>query len=138
MNDSSLRSVVGSLQLRDIDNVAAHARRGNETAILEIDLVAIDIGAFHSLSPPVKACRACTVECAVQIGVHDIMVVFDPPIKHRTLCPRDACIGNENVEAAIFVDDLVDCRLDMLLISDVDLVGFAYKRAQNNLMGAWV
>ena len=126
MDNSSFRSVVRSLQLRDVDNMAAHTRCSNKAAILEVNLIAIAISAFFSLSPPVLTCCTGAVERAVQVGVHDVVVVFDLAIEHGSLCPRDAGIGNENVEAAIeLLDDFVDTLLYVLFVSNVDLIGFA-------------
>ena len=127
MDDSSLCGIVRSLQLGDVDNHTAHTRRSNEAAILEVDLVAVDVSAFFSLSPPVLACRTVAVERAIQVGVHHVMIVFDLAVEHGSLRPRDAGVGNENVETAVeFLDNLVDHLLDMLLVSHIDLVGLAY------------
>lgn len=47
-------------------------------------------------------------------------------VQHGTLLPRDAGVGDEDVETAVeFLDDLVDGLGDVLRVQDVDLVCLA-------------
>jgi hypothetical protein len=134
VDDPSLRGIVRSLQLRYVDDMAAHTCCGYKAAILEIDLVAIDVGALLGLSPPVETRGTRAIERTIQVCIHHVMVVFDLAVEHRALRPRDAGIGNKNIEAAIeFLDNFVYHRVDMLLVSDVDLIGLACRRLHNSM-----
>lgn len=76
MNDTSLGAVVSRLQLRDVDNVSAHAGRSHEATICEaLELLAVQVGAFLLLTPPVRSSGPGTVDGAVEIGGHNLVVV---------------------------------------------------------------
>lgn len=98
MNDPSLGRVVGSLQLRDVNNVSTHARGCHEAAVSEaLELVAIGVRSLLLLASPVSASGSCAIEGAVQVGGHNLAVVIDLPVEHGTLCPWDPGVGDEDV-----------------------------------------
>lgn len=125
MNNTTLGSVVRSLHLREIDNVTAHGSSGNEATVGEVSqLVAVDVGTLLLLTTPMRSGSPGTVECAVQINVHNVTVVLDGPINHWTLGPGDTGVGNENIQSAIeILDHCIRGLLDGLGIGDLDLVG---------------
>jgi hypothetical protein len=126
VNDSGLGCIVGRLQLGNVHNVSAHAGRGNEAAALEVDLVAVEVRAFLRLAPEVLAGGPRAVEGAVKVGAHHLPVVLQLPVDSRALRPRDARIGNEDIEAAVeFLDDLVDRLVDVVGVENVDLISAA-------------
>lgn len=133
VDDTSLGTVVGSLQLRDVDNMSAHAGGSHEATIGEaLELLAVHIGTLLLLAPPVRSSGPGTVESAVEVGGHNLVVVGDFTIEHGTLRPWDTSVGNENVETTIeLLGNLVDRFLDTIGICDVYLVGLAWLRTQS-------
>ena len=127
MNDSSFGSVICSLQLWNIHNRATHARRSDEASIFEIlNLLPVAIDAFELLPAPDPACSTGAEEGAVEICGDYFTIMFDFAIDGRTLGPGNSRIGNEDVETGVeFGDDLVDDGVDVGLVGDVELVGFA-------------
>jgi hypothetical protein len=125
VNDATLGRIVGSLHLREVDNMTAHGSSGNEAAVSEVsELVAVDISALLLLTAPVRSGSPGAVECAVQVNVHDVAVVLDRSIHHGTLGPWDTSVGNEYIQAAIeFLDHGIGGLLNGLGIGDPDLVG---------------
>lgn len=128
VNNTSLSSIVRRLELRDIDNMSAHARRSNKASIrVVLELLAVDRGALGLLAAPVLTSRARRVEGSVQIGSDHLLVVGDLAVEHGALRPWDAGVGDEDVEAAAEVGDgLVDGLLDRLVGGDVYLVCLAW------------
>lgn len=121
VDDSGLRGIVRRLQLRDVDDVAAHGGGGDEAAVLEVRDVA-----FLLLLPPDLTRSAGAEEGAVQIGGDDLVVVGDLAADGGALSPRHARVGNENVEPVVELgDDLIDDLFDVCFVSDVHLVGLA-------------
>lgn len=127
MDDTGLGGVVRGLQLRDVDDVAAHAGRRDEAAVGEaLELLAVDGGALGLLAAPVAAGGARAVEGSVEVGGDDLLVVGELAVEHGALRPRDAGVGDEDVQAPVeLLDDLVDGLLDGLVRRDVDLVCLA-------------
>lgn len=127
MDYSSFGSVICSLQLRNIDNRATHARRSDKASILEVlNLLSATIDALELLSAPDPASSTSAEEGAVKISSDDFTIMFDFAIDSWTLGPRNSRIGNEDVETGVEVgDDLVDDGVDVCLVGDVELVGFA-------------
>lgn len=127
VNNTSLSSVVRSLQLRDVDNMSAHARRSDKASVREVlELLAVDGGALGLLAAPVLTSRARRVEGSIQISGDDLLVVGELAVERGTLRPWDAGVGDEDVETAVEVGDgLVDGLLDGLVGGDVYLVCLA-------------
>lgn len=128
VDNTSLGSVVRSLELRDIDNMPAHTRRSDKASIREVlELLAVDGGALGLLAAPVPTGCASGVEGSVQIGGDDLLIVGDLAVERGALRPWDAGVGDEDVEAAAEVGDgLVDGLLDRLVGGDVYLVCLAW------------
>lgn len=131
MDNATLGSVIGSLQLGKVDNVTAHGSSSDEAAVGEVgELVAVDIGALLLLTAPVGRGGPGAVECAVQVSAHDVTVVLDRSINHGTLGPRDTGVGNKHVQAAIKVlDNGIGGLLNGLGIGDLDLVGLGCSKS---------
>ena len=124
MHHSSLRSVVGGLQLRVVDDMSAHGGGSDETAVGKVlKLIPVDIGSLALLPSPDGRTGACAVESAVNVGSHDLAVVVDGTLDDGALSPGNAGVGDEHVETAIeFLEDLLDCGLDFLGVLYVHLV----------------
>lgn len=107
--------------------MARHGCRGDESALGETNkLLAIDRGALTLLAAPVLASGTSAEECAVQIGGHYFAVVLYFTVEGRALCPRDAGVSDEDVEAAIeLLDDLIDGPLYRLPACYIYLVCLA-------------
>lgn len=127
VDNASFGRVISRLQLRDIDNLAAHAGGGDEASIGEaLQLVAIEVGAFLLLTTPVGSARARAVEGAVQVGGHDLAIVVQRAVDHGPLGPWNACVRHEDVQPAVeLLDDLIDHLGGVLGVSDIDLIGAA-------------
>lgn len=127
MNDSSLGRVICGLQLRNVHNRAAHARRSDEASIAEIlNLLPAAIDALEFLAAPDPASGTGAEEGAVEVGGDDFAVVLDLAVDGWTLGPRHARVGDEDVQTGVEVgNDLVDDGVDFGLVGDVELVGFA-------------
>ena len=110
MNDSCFGCIVCCLQLWNVDDVSTHASCSNETAIGEVlELLAMHIGSFLLLTSPVCTGRLGAVVGAVEIGGHDLAVMVNLSVQHRSLGPGYPGVGNEDVEAAIeLLDNLID------------------------------
>lgn len=130
MDHTSFGRVVGSLQLRDVDDVATHGSSGNEATVGEIlQLVAVQVGSLLLLASPVSSGVLGTVEGTVKVSVDNIEVVLLRAIDHSALGPWDTSVGNEDIEATIeFLDGEIDGFLDGLDVPDVDLVGLGCDR----------
>ena len=127
MNNPGLGSIIRSLQLWNIHNRAAHARRPDEASIFEIlNLLPAAINALELLSAPDPAGGTSTEKGTVEIGSDDFTIMFDLAVDGWSLGPGNARIGNEDVQAGVeFGYDLVDDGVDIGLIGDVELVSFA-------------
>ena len=127
VDDTGLGSVVCSLELGNVDNVAGHGGRGDEAAVaVVLELVAVEVGALLPLPPPDLTGGTGAEEGTVKIGGDDLVVVGDLTVDGRTLGPWDARVGNEDVQTAVeLLDNIVDLLLDIGLVGDVDLVGLA-------------
>ena len=138
MDDTSFGSIIRSLELGNIDNMPAHAGRSDKRTIgVILQLVARHRRHLLLLTSPMGGGGTGTIKSTVEVGSDDLAVVINLPIEHRSLCPGDTGIGNEDVEAAIeFFDDLVDHFLHVFGVGDVDLVGFAYG-FDISAMGEW-
>lgn len=90
-----LGRIVGRLHLRDIHNMPTHTARRNETPIRE----ALEFILF--LFTPDLGCGARTVEDAVDVDLHDFAVVRELAVDHGALCPGDAGVGDEDIEAVV-------------------------------------
>jgi hypothetical protein len=127
MNDSGFCSIVPGLKLRDIDDMTAHTRSSNEATFPEcwLQLLAIDGSLLELLAPPMYTCHASTVECAIKVCGDYFVVMVKLPIKCWPLCPRNARIGYEDVQAPIeFADYGFDTSSNGFEGSHVDLVRF--------------
>ena len=127
MDDASLGGIVCGLQLRDVNNVSAHAGRCDEGSIcIVLQLLPVHVGPFLLLTSPVCSRGSGTIKGAVKIGSDNLAVVINLSVEHGSLRPRDTGVGNEDVEASIeLLDDFVDHLMNVLRIGDVDLVGLA-------------
>jgi len=68
---------------------------------------------------------AGAVERTIEVGADDFMVVGDFAFEGGALGPRDAGVGDEDVEAAVELFDLgVDGGFDGVAVGYVDLVRF--------------
>lgn len=66
MDYASFCSVIGCLQLRDVDDVSTHTRSGNKAAVCEaLKFIAVDVGTLLLLASPVSTSGSGTVEGAV-------------------------------------------------------------------------
>lgn len=121
MNYSGLCGIVRGLQLRDIDDVAAHGRRGDEAAIRKARDIALLL-----LPPEDVTGSAGAEEGPVEVGGNDLAIVLDLAVEGGALRPRHARVGDEDIEPVVELgDDLVHVLLDVGLIEHVDLVCLA-------------
>ena len=127
MDNPSLSRIVRCLQLRNIHNRATHTRRPDETAVPEVlNLLAATINTLELLPAPDPARSPGAEEGAVEVSSDDFAVVVDFAVDGGSLRPGHARVGDEDVEPAVeFGDDLVDDCVDVGLVGDVELVGFA-------------
>ena len=127
MDNTSLGGIVRRLQLWNIHNRTTHARRPDKAAVLEVlELLAIAVNTLEFLPTPDPPSGTGTEERAVEIGSDDFAVMFDFAVDGGTLGPWDAGVCNEDVEAGVeFGNDLIDDGIDVGLVGDVELVGFA-------------
>lgn len=128
MNDSRLGGIICCLQLRDIDNMPTHTGRSYKATLSErrVQRLAIDIRLLLLLSSPVRTCHSGTIECTIQIGVHNFVIMVHLAEDGSTLCPWYSRVGNENIETAVEIADVsFDGSSDGLDRGHVDLVGLA-------------
>ena len=127
MDNSRFSSIISSLQLRDIDNMPAHAGSCNKAPLPEwrLQLLPINRSLLLLLSSPVYACNPSTVECAIQIRGNHLPVVIQLAYNCWALCPWYTRVGNEDIEAAVeFSDYGFDRSGDCFEGGNVDLVCF--------------
>lgn len=122
MDDTSLGSIVSSLKLRNVDNMAAHRSSGDEASIPE----ALDV-AFFLLFPPL-CCRSFgAVKCTIQVRLDHIIVMVQFTVDHRALGPGDTGISHHDIETAVkLLDYQLDSILNGLRILDIYLIGLAW------------
>lgn len=104
-----LGDVVRRLLLREVRNVAAHARGDDEGAPL--------------LLAEVQADGAGAVEGARQVRVDDLVPRLDARVQDAGV-GRPARVGDEDVDAAKVLDHLAHQLLHVLVVAHVALVGF--------------
>lgn len=124
MNNGRFGRVVGSLHLREIDNMSAHGRSRDEAAVGEVgQLVAVQISTLVLLSPPVRSSCLGAVERAVKVAPDDTRIVIQRPVDHRPLSPGNASVGDEDIQTTVHLaHDGIDDDLDGVGVGDVDLV----------------
>lgn len=129
MNHSGLGAVVHSLQLRNVDDAAAHGCRRDEASGDEVlQRLAVNRRALLLLAAEVGAGALGTPHDAVHVDGHDVAGCFDRAVDEGALGPRDARVGDEDVEPAVeLLDDLGDDLVDILGRSNVDLVRLAWR-----------
>jgi len=127
VDDRRLGSVVGRLQLWDIDDMPAHARRGDEAAVrVTLEVASVGRGPLGLLAPEVPPGRPRAVCCAVQIDRHNLFVVVQAAVEEGTLLPRQPGIGYEHVQPTVkLTDDAVDGGLDGVVRRNVHLICLA-------------
>lgn len=127
MNHGGLGAVIHSLQLRDVDDAAAHGCRRDEASGDEVlQRLAVNRRALLLLAAEMSAGALGTPHDAVHVDGHDIAGRFDRAVDEGALGPRDARVGDEDVETAVeLLDDLVNSLVDILGRSNVDLVRLA-------------
>ena len=104
-----------------------HRRSRYEAPVRKpLQLIAVDIGPFLLLSPPVRGRCFGAVECTVQVRPDHVIVVVELRVDHGSLRPGDSRIGHHDIKTAVEVsNDLVDGFFDGLGVFDVYLVGRA-------------
>ena len=141
MDDSRLRSIIRSLQLRNVHNMPTHTRRRDKTSLPERSLqrLSIDSSLLLLLPSPMYSRYSRTVECPIQIRRHHFTVVVQLARYRSALCPWDAGVGNEDVETAV---ELADCGLNGggygVVGCYVDLVCFGCFVAPRSQFIVWV
>lgn len=103
-----LGDVVGGLFLREVDDVARHRGgddEGTSAALLEV--------VTNGLS---------AVESTVQIGLDDLLPVTNGSIKDAAV-GGTASVGDERVNLAEVLDDVLDETLNALPVTNITLVG---------------
>lgn len=108
---AGLGDVVRRLLLREVGDEAAHAGGDDEGARLAL--------------AEVEADGAGAVEGAVQVRVDDLIPGLDGRFEDARV-GGPAGVGDEDVDAAEFLDDVVDQLLDVAVVAHVALVGFGF------------
>jgi len=127
VNDGRLGGIVGSLELRSVDDVTRHGSCSHERAIGEVlEFLAVDVGALELLTLPVLGHSTSREESTVEVSSNDLVVMRALSIDSRALSPWNTGVCHKYVESAIEVlDSLHNSFLDDILISHVDLVSLA-------------
>lgn len=127
MNHGGLGAVIHSLQLRNVDDAAAHGCRRDEASSNEIlQRLAVNRRALLLLAAEMSTSALGTPHDAVHVDGHDVAGRFNRAVDEGALGPRDARVGDEDVETAVeLLDDLGDGLVDILGRSNVDLVRLA-------------
>jgi hypothetical protein len=103
-----LGDVVGCLLLWEVGDVTGHGGGDDQAARLAfLEVVA------HGLS---------AVEGAVQVGLDDFVPRLDRGVEDAAV-GRASGVGNEDIDLAKVLDDILDQLLDALVLADVALVG---------------
>lgn len=108
---AGLGHVVRRLLLREVGDEATHARGDDEGAGLAL--------------AEVEADGAGAVEGAVQVRIDDLVPGLDGGVQDAGV-GGPAGVGDEDVDAAEILDDVVDQLLDVAVIAHVALVGFGF------------
>ena len=147
MYNPRLRSIIRSLQLRNIHNMPTHTRGGHEAALPKrwLQLHPINRLLLLLLPTPMYPRYSRTVERPIEICCHDFSVMVKLASYGCALRPGDTGVGDEDVEAAVkFADYRFHGCGHGFEGSDVDLVCFACPRkslsANHNLVyasGGW-
>lgn len=127
MDHSRLGAVVDSLQLRNVDDAAAHGRRRNEASgRVVLERLAVNRRALFFLAAEVGAGALRTPHDAVHVDGHDIAGHVGRAVNEGALGPWDARVGDKDVEAAVeLLDNLRDGLVDGLGRGNVYLVCLA-------------
>ena len=127
MNDGSLGAVVHGLQLRDVDDAAAHRRRRNEAAGQEVlQRLSIESRALVLLSAEVSSSGLGAPHDTVYVDRHDLAGLLSRTSDKIAILPSNARVGDEDVQAAVeLLDNFVDGLLDGFDRDDVYLVRLA-------------
>ena len=127
MDNASFGGIVCGLQLWNIDDVPAHTSGRNKGSVcVVLQLLTVQVGPFFLLASPVCCSGPSTIEGAIKVSSNNLAVVINFSIEHSSLSPRDASVGNKDIEASVeLLDNFVDRLLDVLCISDIDLVCLA-------------
>lgn len=127
MGDRSLGRIIHHLLLRDIRDMAAHARGRDKTAItIILKRFPIDRRPLLLLASPVQARGLGAVQGAVEVDLEQLVQLVGRGVEEGLVRPRDAGVRDEDVQAPVeFLHDLVDGRLHCFPCGHVDLVGFA-------------
>lgn len=135
MNNSRLGGVVHGLQLRNVDNAAAHRRRGNEAARhVIVQRLAVERRALLLLPAKVPARALGAPHDAVDVDLHDLARLVGGPVDKGAVLPGDARVGHKDVEAAVeLLDNLSDGLVDGFGGCDVDLVCLACNACVNGV-----
>lgn len=108
MKASGLGDVVRGLLLREVGNVAGHGRRDDEApGATLLEVMADGLGA---------------VEGSGEIGLDDFVPVLDAAVKDAGV-GGSAGVGDEGVNLAKVLDDVLDELVDALVGADITLVG---------------
>lgn len=122
MDDTSLGSVVSSLKLRNVDNMAAHRSSGDEASIPK----AFDVALFLLL-PPLCSSSLGAVECAIQVRFHHVAIMVHFTVDHRTLGPGNTGVSHHDIETAVeLLDYQADGILNGLRILDIYLISLTW------------
>lgn len=124
VNNAGLCRIISCLKLRDIDNMTAHARGGDEASVRESSKrLSVQGRALLLLPPPMLASILCAKEGAVKISSNDFAVVGIVAVQHRPLCPWNTSVGNEYVKTTVELgDDCINGMLDLGVLRDIYLV----------------
>lgn len=128
VDDSSLGAVVDGLQLGNVHDAAAHGGSGNEAPDHKIiQGLAVDRGSLLLLAAEVRSRRLGAPHDTVDVDGHDLLGCLRGAVDEGTVLPRDARVGDEDVQTAVeFLDNLVDSLVHGVGRDDVDLVGSAW------------
>lgn len=127
VDDSRLGAVVDGLQLGNVDDAAAHRGGGNEAPSDKvIQRLAVDSCALLLLAAEVRSRRLGAPHNTVDVDGHDLLGCLRGAVDEGTVLPRNARVGDEDVQTAVeLLDNLVDGLVHGVGRDDVDLVGAA-------------
>lgn len=108
MDATSLCDVVRGLLLGVVGDVARHGGSDDERAVATL--------------LEVESNRTCAVECSSQVGGDDLVPLLNSGIENAIVGSL-ASIGNENIDLAEVVDDILDKLLALCVVADLALVG---------------
>lgn len=102
--------VVGGLLLGEVGDVAGHGGGDDEAAGASL----LEVGAYG----------LCTVECAIEIGLDDLVPGLDGALEDAAVGGA-AGVGNEGIDLAKVLDYGLDKVVDVFPVTDVALVCLA-------------